>query len=247
MKDLPDPVMPSSVWYRSPASTPAASCAIAFGWSPAAWKSDTSSNSATRPPYAGGVTFIPVPPSPDFVPMYRPPGRDDRNKVAVEGSWSARLSQGRSLPSRGHDRRDRSARRGARVQAARTVQRPAGAPPGWNPPDDRPPPAHRALAARGPRCAAASSERPIRFERRVMAEMLGARAIPARSSHRCAARLHGLSRATGRVVELTVPRGAASSGEPGCSCHTSTVLPAHHVGRACTASRRRAWPARCST
>ena len=59
VNDFPDPVMPSSVWYRSPASTPAASSAIAFGWSPAAGKSDTNSNSATPRPYARGVTFIP--------------------------------------------------------------------------------------------------------------------------------------------------------------------------------------------
>ena len=82
MKDLPDPVMPRSVWYCSPASTPAASCSIAFGWSPAAWKSDTSSNSATRSPYARGVTFIPAP-GRDFVRgAYTDPG-ESATKVVV--------------------------------------------------------------------------------------------------------------------------------------------------------------------
>ncbi len=31
VNDFPDPVMPSKVWNRSPASTPSASCPIARG------------------------------------------------------------------------------------------------------------------------------------------------------------------------------------------------------------------------
>ena len=38
---LPEPVMPSSVWNRSPRLTPSANLAIACGWSPAGWKSET--------------------------------------------------------------------------------------------------------------------------------------------------------------------------------------------------------------
>ena len=38
---LPEPVMPSSVWNRSPRSMPSASVAMAFGWSPAGAKSET--------------------------------------------------------------------------------------------------------------------------------------------------------------------------------------------------------------
>ena len=44
VNDLPDPVMPSSVWNRSPAASPWLSDSIAAGWSPAGAKSDTSSN-----------------------------------------------------------------------------------------------------------------------------------------------------------------------------------------------------------
>src|SRR5688500_695532 len=45
--DFPEPVMPSSVWNRSPRSTPSAKAAIADGWSPAGWKSDTTLNGGT--------------------------------------------------------------------------------------------------------------------------------------------------------------------------------------------------------
>jgi hypothetical protein len=38
---LPDPVMPSSVWYRSPLTMPSLSAATAPGWSPAGSNSDT--------------------------------------------------------------------------------------------------------------------------------------------------------------------------------------------------------------
>src|SRR5262245_5234147 len=38
---LPDPVMPSSVWYRSPLTMPSLSAATAPGWSPAGANSDT--------------------------------------------------------------------------------------------------------------------------------------------------------------------------------------------------------------
>ena len=47
--DLPDPVMPSKVWNRSPASIPAASWSIAWGWSPAGSKSDTTRNRVSSP------------------------------------------------------------------------------------------------------------------------------------------------------------------------------------------------------
>src|SRR2546428_3355408 len=46
---LPEPVMPSSVWNRSPRFTPSASEAIAFGWSPAGAKSETTLKSGTLP------------------------------------------------------------------------------------------------------------------------------------------------------------------------------------------------------
>ena len=49
VNDFPDPVMPSSVWYRSPRSTPVASASIASGWSPAAVKGETSSRSGICP------------------------------------------------------------------------------------------------------------------------------------------------------------------------------------------------------
>ena len=41
---LPEPVMPSRVWYRSPPLTPSASDSIALGWSPAGPKGETTSN-----------------------------------------------------------------------------------------------------------------------------------------------------------------------------------------------------------
>src|ERR1035438_5860091 len=44
---LPLPVMPSSVWYRRPSSTPWASWAIALGWSPAGWNGDSTKNLST--------------------------------------------------------------------------------------------------------------------------------------------------------------------------------------------------------
>ena len=69
---------------------------------------------------------------------------------------------------------------------------------------------------------------PESFERRVFAEILRAAGIPA-ASHRCAARLHGY---TGyrESIELTVRRGVHIR-RPGVLCHTSTVLPPHHVVR----------------
>ena len=56
---LPEPVMPSSVWNRSPRSMPSASCAMAFGWSPAGAKSETTLNGGTDRCYRGGVTLPP--------------------------------------------------------------------------------------------------------------------------------------------------------------------------------------------
>ena len=44
VNDFPDPVMPSSVWKRSPRSSPCANASIAAGWSPAGDRSDTSSS-----------------------------------------------------------------------------------------------------------------------------------------------------------------------------------------------------------
>lgn len=53
---LPDPVMPNSVWKRSPRVMPSASEAIAVGWSPAGWYGDTTwkrcSSDGTRSAYA---------------------------------------------------------------------------------------------------------------------------------------------------------------------------------------------------
>src|SRR5918995_7436715 len=46
--DLPVPVAPSSTTSCSPALTRRASSWIACGWSPAGWKSETTSNGATR-------------------------------------------------------------------------------------------------------------------------------------------------------------------------------------------------------
>ena len=42
--DLPDPVIPSSVWKRSPRLMPSLSAAIAVGWSPAGANEDTTRN-----------------------------------------------------------------------------------------------------------------------------------------------------------------------------------------------------------
>ena len=41
VKVLPEPVTPSSTWSRSPLVSPWMSSAIACGWSPAGWNSDT--------------------------------------------------------------------------------------------------------------------------------------------------------------------------------------------------------------
>ena len=46
--DLPDPVIPNSVWNRWPVLTPSARRSIAVGWSPAGWKSDTTSKGRTN-------------------------------------------------------------------------------------------------------------------------------------------------------------------------------------------------------
>ena len=62
---LPEPVMPSSVWNRSPRSSPCVSPSIALGWSPAGSNSDTTLNGwrldgvgfvAMSRAYRGGVT-----------------------------------------------------------------------------------------------------------------------------------------------------------------------------------------------
>ena len=44
---LPDPVMPRSVWKRSPRWMLSVSAAMAVGWSPAGSKSDTILNGGT--------------------------------------------------------------------------------------------------------------------------------------------------------------------------------------------------------
>jgi hypothetical protein len=44
---LPEPVMPSSVWNRSPRVMPSASAAMAAGWSPAGSNGDTICRSGT--------------------------------------------------------------------------------------------------------------------------------------------------------------------------------------------------------
>ncbi len=54
VNDLPDPVMPSRVWNRSPASTPSTSASIAAGWSPDALNSETSS-------MGGTTSMVPAP------------------------------------------------------------------------------------------------------------------------------------------------------------------------------------------
>ena len=41
---LPEPVMPSRVWYRSPLAMPSLSAAMAAGWSPAGSNSETIRN-----------------------------------------------------------------------------------------------------------------------------------------------------------------------------------------------------------
>src|SRR5690606_24237113 len=43
---LPEPVMPSNVWNRSPPWMPSASCSMAFGWSPAGPNGETTSKRA---------------------------------------------------------------------------------------------------------------------------------------------------------------------------------------------------------
>ncbi len=45
---LPEPVAPSSVWKRSPASTPSASAAIASGWSAVGVKMESSLKAGMR-------------------------------------------------------------------------------------------------------------------------------------------------------------------------------------------------------
>jgi hypothetical protein len=41
VKVLPEPVTPNRVWDARPARIPSTSWAIAWGWSPAGWKDDT--------------------------------------------------------------------------------------------------------------------------------------------------------------------------------------------------------------
>jgi len=48
VNDFPDPVMPSSVWNRSPASSPWLRDSIAAGWSPAGAKSDTKASTGVK-------------------------------------------------------------------------------------------------------------------------------------------------------------------------------------------------------
>src|SRR5689334_20368507 len=55
VKLLPDPVMPSSVWNRSPFSKPRPSASMASGWSPAGSMGVTNSNSGTGFERTGGV------------------------------------------------------------------------------------------------------------------------------------------------------------------------------------------------
>src|SRR5688500_4746274 len=53
---FPLPVMPRRVWNRSPRSIPSASAVMAFGWSPAGAKSDTTLKGGTERAYRRGVT-----------------------------------------------------------------------------------------------------------------------------------------------------------------------------------------------
>ncbi len=48
VKVLPEPVTPSSTWSRSPARIPATISAIACGWSPAGWNSESQSWNCRR-------------------------------------------------------------------------------------------------------------------------------------------------------------------------------------------------------
>ena len=57
---LPEPVTPSSVWYRSPRSRPPTSVSIACGWSPVGSKSETSLNGRERMVGEGWVVTMPV-------------------------------------------------------------------------------------------------------------------------------------------------------------------------------------------
>src|SRR5690606_7443192 len=53
--DLPEPVMPSRVWKRSPASMPAASSSMACGWSPEGANSDTTWKGGMPPQGTGDL------------------------------------------------------------------------------------------------------------------------------------------------------------------------------------------------
>src|SRR4051794_21275937 len=84
-KLLPEPVIPSRVWNRSPRCTPSTSAAIASGWSPAGARSVTSSNSGTTRSYRPRASQ-PFEVGPDRVELFLerveiatvvdPPGRD---------------------------------------------------------------------------------------------------------------------------------------------------------------------------
>ena len=53
---LPEPVIPSSVWKRCPAATPAARASMALGWSPAGWNGATTSKARrSLGTVAGGI------------------------------------------------------------------------------------------------------------------------------------------------------------------------------------------------
>jgi hypothetical protein len=53
VKVLPEPVTPSSVWWRRFLRMPSVSSAIAFGWSPAGSNSDTTRNARPGPAVCG--------------------------------------------------------------------------------------------------------------------------------------------------------------------------------------------------
>src|SRR3954470_19802568 len=63
---LPDPVTPSSVWYRSPRRRPAVSSAMALGWSPAGSKGATTSKRGLLMGeiYSAGISSGSVSPGP---------------------------------------------------------------------------------------------------------------------------------------------------------------------------------------
>ena len=56
VKLFPEPVIPSSVWKRSPFASPRPTAAIASGWSPAGARSVTRSNKGTEREYRRGET-----------------------------------------------------------------------------------------------------------------------------------------------------------------------------------------------